>query len=46
MLRRLLAYLPRLGLLRETVQLISTIQEMEANHPVGAGAITEFEDTP
>jgi len=42
-LRRLLAYLPRLGLLRETVQLISTIQEMEANHPVGAGAITEFD---
>ena len=36
-LRRLLAYLPRLGLLRETVQLISTIQEMETNHPVGPG---------
>jgi hypothetical protein len=42
-LRRLLAYLPRLGLLHETVQLISTIQEMEANHPVGPGAITEFD---
>ncbi len=42
-LRRLLAYLPRLGLLRETVQLISTIQEMETNHPVGPGAITEFD---
>ena len=36
-LRRLLAYLPRLGLLQETVQLISTIQEMETNHPVGPG---------
>ena len=43
MLRRLLAYLPRLGLLKETVKLISTIQEMETNHPVGAGAITEFD---
>ena len=42
-LRRLLAYLPRLGLLKETMQLISTIQEMEANHPVGPGAITEFD---
>ena len=42
-LRRLLAYLPRLGLLPETVQLISTIQEMETNHPVGPGAITEFD---
>jgi hypothetical protein len=42
-LRRLLAYLPRLGLLQETVQLISTIQEMESNHPVGPGAITEFD---
>jgi hypothetical protein len=42
-LRRLLAYLPRLGLLQETVQLISTIQEMETNHPVGPGAITEFD---
>ncbi len=43
MIRRLLAYLPRLGLLRETVQLIATIQEMETNHPVGPGAITEFD---
>ncbi len=42
-LRRLLAYLPRLGLLQETMQLITTIQEMEANHPVGPGAITEFD---
>lgn len=42
-LRRLLAYLPRLGLLKETMQLITTIQQMEANHPVGPGAITEFD---
>ena len=43
MLRRLLAYLPRLGMLKETAQLIATIQEMEMNHPVGPGAITEFD---
>ena len=43
MLRRLLAYLPRLGLLRETKQLIETIQEMEINHPAGPGGITEFD---
>jgi hypothetical protein len=43
MLRRLLGYLPRLGLLRETAQLIETVQEMEMTHPVGAGAITEFD---
>ena len=34
-LRRLLAYLPRLGLLRETAQLLAAIQEMEVQHPVG-----------
>ena len=43
MLRRLLGYLPRLGLLRETAQLIETIQQMESGHPVGPGAITEFD---
>ncbi|MCP3983489.1 MAG: hypothetical protein GY723_03825, partial [bacterium] len=42
-LRRLLAYLPRLGLLKETTQLIETIQDMELDHPVGQGAITEFD---
>jgi hypothetical protein len=42
-LRRLLSYLPRLGLLKETTQLIATIQEMESGHPVGPGAITEFD---
>jgi hypothetical protein len=42
-LRRLLAYLPRLGLLRETAQLIAAIQEMEVHHPVGPGAVTEFD---
>jgi hypothetical protein len=42
-LRRLLAYLPRLGLLRETAQLLAAIQEMEVHHPVGPGAVTEFD---
>lgn len=42
-LRRLLAHLPRLGLLTETYQLLGTIQEMERNHRAGHGAITEFD---
>lgn len=42
-LRELLAGLPRLGLLNETVRLLSTIQELERNHRVGAGAVTEFD---
>ena len=42
-LRRLLVALPGLGLLRETFELISTIQIMEREHPVGPGGITEFD---
>jgi hypothetical protein len=42
-LRQLLTYLPRLGLLSETYQLIGTIQEMEQAHRPGPGAITEFD---
>ena len=42
-LRRLLAYLPRLGLLTETCQLLETIQEWRREHPVGPGGITEFD---
>jgi hypothetical protein len=42
-LRRLLSYLPRLGLLAETCRLLGTTQRMEIGHPVGAGAITEFD---
>jgi hypothetical protein len=42
-LRRLLVCLPRLGLLTEAHQLLGTIQDMERNHPVGPGAITEFD---
>jgi hypothetical protein len=43
MLCRLLAYLPRLGLILETTQLLETIQGMEYEHPQGPGAITEFD---
>ncbi|MGW8258259.1 MAG: hypothetical protein ACWGMZ_12290, partial [Thermoguttaceae bacterium] len=43
MLCRLLAYLPRLGLLAESLQLLETIQGMEYAHPQGPGAITEFD---
>lgn len=42
-LDELLAGLPRLGLLALTCELIATIQQMERNHPVGQGAITEFD---
>jgi hypothetical protein len=42
-LRRLLAYLPRLGMLEETMHLLQVIQEMEQRHMVGPGAITEFD---
>ena len=39
----LLFWLPRLGLLKETYQLLELIREMELT-PVGMGAITEFDD--
>lgn len=42
-IRRLLNCMPRLGLLSETCQLLETAQLMEARHPVGPGAITEFD---
>jgi hypothetical protein len=42
-LHRLLAYLPHLGLLEETCQLLKAIQEMERSHAVGPGGITEFD---
>jgi hypothetical protein len=43
LLRRLLAYLPRLGLVIEAVRLLETLQALEFEHPVGPGAITEFD---
>lgn len=40
----LLAWLPRLGLFVETCRLLETAREMERNHPVGPGAVTEFDE--
>jgi hypothetical protein len=43
-LHDLLVWLPRLGLLTETCRLVEMAREMERNHPVGAGAITEYDE--
>ena len=40
----LLAWLPRIGLLEESCELIETAREMEVTHPVGPGAVTEFDE--
>ncbi len=42
-LRRFSGYLPRLGLLTETCQLLETAHAMETSHPVGPGGVTEFD---
>ncbi len=42
-LRDLLASLPRLGMIRQTCQLITAARVMENDHPVGANAVTEFD---
>src|SRR4029079_2019299 len=39
----LLSWLPRLGLIRETCQLLDIAQGMETAHPVGPGAVTEYD---
>jgi hypothetical protein len=39
----LLAALPRLGLFLESCRLLETAQDMETEHPVGKGAVTEFD---
>lgn len=41
--QQLLAWLPRLGLFVEAVELIETVRRMEVEHPVGVGAVTEFD---
>ncbi len=41
--RDLLQWLPRLGLLAETCQLIEAARLMESANPVGAGAISEYD---
>ena len=43
LLHDLLGWLPRLGLIRETCQLLHLAQELESINPVGAGAVTEFD---
>ncbi len=42
-LSELMTTLPRLGLLRETCDLIQLARNMEADHPVGPGAVSEFD---
>ena len=39
----LVAWLPRLGLVRETCELLSVAQRMETEHPIGRGAVTEYD---
>jgi len=39
----LLGWMPQLGLIRETCQLLDLAQEMEREHSVGQGAVTEFD---
>ena len=41
--RGLLRRLPRLGMLRETCQLLRVARAMEKNNPQGPGAVTEFD---
>ena len=43
LLNDLLGWLPQLGLIRETCQLLELAQQMESEHPVGQGAVTEFD---
>lgn len=43
-LQNFLILLPRLGLLNEARQLLETSCRLERDHPVGPGAVTEFDD--
>ena len=43
LLHDLLGWLPKLGMIRETCQLLDLAQKMESEHPVGPGAVTEFD---
>jgi hypothetical protein len=40
----LLAWLPRCGMWVETCQLLDVARQMERDHPVGPGAVTEFDE--
>lgn len=39
----LLGWLPQLGLIQQTCELLDLAQQMEIEHPVGQGAVTEFD---
>ena len=39
----LLGWLPQLGMIRQTCDLLDLAQKMETEHPVGQGAVTEFD---
>lgn len=39
----MLAALPRMGMFLESCRLLETAQDMETEHPVGKGAVTEFD---
>jgi hypothetical protein len=39
----LLGWLPKLGLVRETCQLLDIAQAVEVDNPVGSGAVTEYD---
>jgi hypothetical protein len=43
-LQELLAWLPRLGLWVETCELLEIARQMEREHPVGPGAVTEYDE--
>ncbi|MCC6494528.1 MAG: hypothetical protein IT424_16075 [Pirellulales bacterium] len=43
LLHDLLGWLPRLGLIRETCELLDLAQQLERDHPVEQGAVTEFD---
>ncbi len=43
LLHDLLGWMPRLGLIRETCDLLQLAQELETQNPVGQGAVTEFD---
>lgn len=43
LLHDLLGWLPKLGLIHETCQLLELAQQLESDNPVGQGAVTEFD---
>lgn len=43
-IQELLKCMPRLGLIVETCHILETARDMERNHPVGSGAVTEFDE--